>query len=422
MKKITTALLSLLAAVTMSAQSMYIHQGNVVTVVNSSTAGDMTYTQATLTANGVTFNLDEVDSIVIHNDEVRTDSVIITYNETTANILIPVQVAKYLTTTINGAHVAIESTQTEVDTTETIYALCGTSSNGSFYQKGVYKCTLRLNGVTLNNPDSAAINFQNGKRIDIRVTDGTVNNLSDNGEGGEQKACLRVKGHAEFKDAGTLNIAAHAAHAFKSGEYTRIRRSFGTLNITSAVKDAMHVGQYFLMNGGTVNISGAQGDGIQVEYTTNKADTLNGQMHIKAGTINIALDGNDMDGLKADSILSIIGGNITITMNGDGGKGINCQSADVTNTNGETTLTLAVNGKMLTVIENGMPNNKRPICFKTEEDMYFHFGTINCNTKDSEAKGLRVGNNYYYTRKAVYKLNGKTATPDVTGAMYLRQN
>lgn len=419
MKKIATILLALLAFVSVSAQSLYIYKGSVITVVNSSTAGEMTYTPTTLTANGVTFNLDEIDSIVVRDGEIRTDSVIITYSGTTAQVLMPVQVAKHATATIKGAHVAIESTQT--DSTETIYALSGNSSNGSFYQKGVYKCTLRLNGLTLNNPDSAAINFQNGKRIDICVTDGTINTLSDNGEGGDQKACLRIKGHAEFKDAGTLNIAAHAAHAFKSGEYTRIRKSFGTLNITSAVKDGMHVGQYFLMNGGKINISGASGDGIQVEATTNQLDSLNGQMHIKGGDIDITLDGDDMDGLKTDALLSVLGGTINVTMNGNGAKAINAYCADVTDSISSPVFNLTVNGDMLTVVENGISNNKRPICFKTEEDMYFHFGTINAFTRNtSDAKGMKIGNNYYYTRKAVYKLNGKTATPDVTGAMYLR--
>ena len=108
-------------------------------------------------------------------------------------------------------------------------------------------------------------------------------------------------------------------------------------------------------------------------------------------------------------------------MNGNGAKAINAYCADVTDSISSPVFNLTVNGNMLTVVENGISNNKRPICFKTEEDMYFHFGTINAFTPNTtDAKGMKIGNNYYYTRKAVYKLNGKTATPDVTGAMYLR--
>ena len=55
MKKIATILLALLAFVSVSAQSLYIYKGSVITVVNSSTAGEMTYTPTTLTANGVTY-------------------------------------------------------------------------------------------------------------------------------------------------------------------------------------------------------------------------------------------------------------------------------------------------------------------------------------------------------------------------------
>ena len=58
-------------------------------------------------------------------------------------------------------------------------------SNGNFFQDGEYKCTVVLNGVSLTSQRGAAIDIQNGKRIDIEVVDGTTNTFVDCA-GGEQ--------------------------------------------------------------------------------------------------------------------------------------------------------------------------------------------------------------------------------------------
>jgi hypothetical protein len=90
-------------------------------------------------------------------------------------------------------------------TDEVTYTLSGAAAKGSFYMDGEYKSTIALNGVNLTNPDSAAICIDNGKRINVVLTDGTSNTLVD-GVGGTQKACFFINGHAEFKGSGAPNL------------------------------------------------------------------------------------------------------------------------------------------------------------------------------------------------------------------------
>lgn len=406
MKKLLLLISGLVPALLLSAQSMYIHQGNVATMVNAELTGDMFYSTTALTVRNLQFPLSTIDSISFSDSNVRTDSVIVKYSGTTAKVFVPIEVLPYLTITATDAHVSIVSTQLEGS--EIKYGLTGTSSDGSFYQEGSYKCTLYLNNLDLTNTKGAAINIENGKRIEVDVPTGTTNSLTDCA-GGTQSACFHIKGHAEFKGGGVLNIVGKTGHAYKSKEYTEFKSSFGTLNITGAANDAIHISQYFKMNGGTVNISGAAGDGIQVDTTSNKTDELNGQMILNAGSVTIVSTGNGAGGLKADSLFTCTGGTYNITMSGSNSDGVTAHAANINSTTSVPTFTINQKGGYLTDA-NG--DKKKSSCFKTDADMYFHAGTITANATGTKAKGIKVGGNYYYT------VNAKTnVTPEVTGQM-----
>ena len=142
-------------------------------------------------------------------------------------------VAQYLTITQEGAHVSI--TQSDDLAEEITYTLSGTTTDGEFYMSGSYKATLALNGLTLTNAtpvySGATIHVQNGKRINMKVITGTTNTLVD-AASGSQKGCLYVKGHAEFKQNGTLNIVGNVKHGIKAGEYVSVKNA--TINVTSS--------------------------------------------------------------------------------------------------------------------------------------------------------------------------------------------
>ena len=179
-----------------------------------------------------------------------------------------------------------------------------------------------LNGVSLTSQRGAAIDIQNGKRIDIEVVDGTTNTFVDCA-GGEQKACFFVNGHPEFKGSGTINITGNTKHAYSSDEYTRLKSSAGTFNIISATGgDGMHINQYLLMEGGNIIVRNVADDGIQVEITNDETDEMNGQMIIQNGKMDIEVNSPDVKALRSDSLMTINGGNITIEVTGDGSKGM----------------------------------------------------------------------------------------------------
>ena len=309
------------------------------------------------------------------------NNVAVNFNGNTATVTVDDNVAQYITVTQNGAHILIA--QSDEVAEEITYTLSGTSNDGELYMSGSFKATIELNGLTLTNTNpiysGAAIHVQNSKRIDVKVITGTTNTLAD-AASGSQKGCLYVKGHAEFKQYGTLNVVGHKSHGIKAGEYISIKNA--TINITSAVDDGLSCNQYFLMESGVLNISGTGDDGIQCDLdgttstgmTTNHEDEDSGNIYISGGNItincpglavkgiksagdvyisdnaviNVTTTGNGMwdttdleakasCGLDADGNITISGGTLTFTATGSGGKGMKCNGF-LTISGGNTTV------------------------------------------------------------------------------------
>ena len=133
-----------------------------------------------------------------------------------------------------------------------------------------------------------------------------------------------MKGHAEFKQQGTLNIVGNVIHGIKAGEYITLKNA--TLNITSAVGDGISCNEYFLMQSGNITISGTGDDGIQWDLdgdtstgeTVNHEDEDSGNMYISGGSINITSTATAAKGIKCAGDMNIGGGTITVTTTGKG--------------------------------------------------------------------------------------------------------
>ncbi len=177
-------------------------------------------------------------------------------------------------------------------------------------------------GLTLTNPSGAAIDIENGKKINVTVKKGTVSTLTD-GTGGQQKACIYIKGHAELKGQGTLNVGGRTAHAIKTGDEMTVKNL--TLNITEAVSDGIHANAYFLMESGTLTVSNVGGDAIQAELdgtastgvTTGHDDEDTGNIYIEGGTLTLTTTGAGTKCLKSEGTVSIADGTLTLTASGD---------------------------------------------------------------------------------------------------------
>lgn len=291
---------------------------------------------ATFSVADSTYDCATIDSItVVH-------TVTVTFDGDTAYV--DLGHAANVTDTIKGAHVNIVSTNTK---SELEFVLQGESAHGSLTYDGPLKCKFYLNGLNLTSDEGAAINIQCGKRVDLILKEGTENFLVD-APNGEQKGALYCKGHLEVSGGGSLTVSGNSRHAIATKEYMQIKKSTGSITVNKAVSDAMHIGQYFLMEGGTLNLSGQGGEGIQVEtmtIVTEDNDTIpnpekedNGLMFIRGGQLNITAGAPTSKAIKAPTDLTISGGTFEIAASGPGTKGISVSGNMLVNQDDNTTV------------------------------------------------------------------------------------
>lgn len=307
---------------TMSAQqSLNLISGNVAYVFDTSNVGVINYTSAnTVNILGNEFNLAGIDKMAVKDFIIDDNTVLVEYSGENAFVSIAGNLSSYVTANVNGAHVSIAQNDNVSENTcgEITYILKGRSDYGSLILAGSYKASVELQGLTLTNPEGAAIDIQNGKRTSLSSKNGTVNTLID-GADGSQKAALYCKGHLELKGKGELNVTGKTGHAISAKEYVEMKNC--TVNINGAVKDGINCAQYFLIESGVLNIAGIDGDGIQVDFkdAEGERDTEDrGSLTIKGGTINISITGTAAKGFKTEGDFAISGGDVTIHSSGAG--------------------------------------------------------------------------------------------------------
>ena len=314
MKRIAIIICCILCLTTANAQSLNVKIGEIIYVHKAANTGEMTFSNGTtLTIEGKTYSIADINEIDINNNSIDDNTVNVTYNGNSAQVTIAGNIAKYLTVTANGSDISILQDNSLAD--EITYTLTGNSSDGSFFMDGEYKATLALDNLSLTNANGAPIDIENGKRINVILTGS--NTLTDCANG-SHNACFYINGHPEISGTGSLTVSGNTKHAITAGDYMQIES--GTINVNSAMSDGFHVDQYFKMDGGNITIQ-AKGDGIDCEFKgVNKGtkDTYenNGFVFINNGTLTITSTGDASKGLKCDSSVVITGGNVNITTSG----------------------------------------------------------------------------------------------------------
>jgi hypothetical protein len=357
---------------------------------------------ATFTIGDKTFETSAIDSItVVH-------TVTVTYNGEQA--LVDLGHAPNVTYTTDGAHVSILSTNTK---NELEFVLQGESTQGSLTYDGPLKCKFYLNGLNLQSDRGAAIDIQCGKRVDLILVPGTENILVD-APGGTQKAALYCKGHLEVEGSGSLTVTGNTKHGIASKEYMQLKKSTGTITVNKAVSDAMHVGQYFLMNGGTLTLSGQGGDGLQLEISTLDDDVTpnpekedNGQMFIRGGSLNITADKEDVKGIKVPGDLTVSGGTFQILASGDGSKGISVSGNMLVNEDDNTTL-MQIRATGNIYEDEETEDESRCMGIKVDGNLTVNAGTIRVANTGKGSRGIRVHGNYTVSPGATVQANVKT--------------
>ena len=401
------------------AQTMHVQVGQVAYAFPAEQAGVMTYVAgSTVHIMDKVFALSDVDMMYVDGIEVVDNRVAVVYNGETASVSVAGNVAKYLTINVSGAHVNIAQSDDLAE--EITYSLSGSSEDGEFYMSGSYKATIELNGLSLTNTtpvtSGAAVHVQNGKRIKVKVMEGTSNMLED-AAAGEQKGALYVKGHPEFSGKGTLMVKGHVKHAIKSGEYMTLKDA--TLKVLSAAGDGLNCGQYFLMKSGVLDISGVTDDGIQCDIddtdvgstgeTADHEDEDSGNIYLAGGQITINTAGIAAKGVKSEGDLMVTGGVIAITTTGKGKwdeedlktKAAACLGSDakVVIAGGTLTLTSTGAGGKGINCDAAFEMSGGEVTIVTQGALYYHNGT----TENTNYTGNtdNVNSDYYSSSKGV---------------------
>lgn len=375
-------------------QYFYLWQDGNYTRFDRSLVGEMPFTVmgSYLNIGGVAYDVLTIDSLTFTAPVLDlSDKVVVRYTGNTATVTVPAGVSG-VTYQIQGAHVTLTSTNT-VDELE--YVLQGESSDGSLLYYGDYKCKFYLNGLDLTSAKGAAIDLQCGKRIELILQEGTDNYLQDCA-GGVQKAALNCDGHLEFEDGGTLTVAGKTGHAIRSNEYLLIKRTTGKVIVTEAVKDGLHCGQYFQMNGGYVSVTGNLGDCIQAELTQNPQDELNGQLLVKGGKLDLTVAGDDVKGLKSDRNMTISGGEINIQVPGNGSKGISSNVHLYVN-EADAPVSIAIQATGDTFLDTTTGDAKKCMGIKVDFNMTVSGGQIKVVNTGKESCGIKVDGTYTKT-------------------------
>ena len=398
MKKVGMMIIALLLTIVAGAQTLNVQVGDVTYQFPAAQTGDMTYSNGTtLTIMDKEFAISDITGMVVDKSEVTDNQVTVSYNGTSAKVTVAGNVAQYLTPVVSGAHVSIAQSDDLAE--EVTYTLSGESTDGEFYMSGSYKTTVELNGLTLTNTtpvkSGAAVHIQNGKRIKVKVCNGTVNTLTD-AVGGSQKGCLYVKGHAEFAQKGTLNIIGNVKHGIKTGEYMTLKNA--TINITKAAGDGINCAQFFQMTSGKIAISGVSDDGIQCDIedstvgstgeTTDHEDEDTGNIYLEGGDITASVTADAAKAIKAEGDIRATGTNVTATTSGGG------------------------------VWDADKVKTKSSSCMSADGNMLISGGTLTLTSTGAGGKGINVDGNFTATGGSVtINTSGNAVVASSTGTL-----
>ena len=228
---------------------------------------------------------------------------------------------------VSGGNVTIDNT---AFSEKIRYELSGSSSNGSLKIYSKNKQALILNGLSLTNPNGAAINNQGKKRCFVVVKG--ANSLADGPTytytGDEdEKAAFFSEGQLIFSGDGSLTVTATGKAAITSDDYVRVMAS-PSITVSSSAGHGIRGKDFITISDGTINAT--------VSAAGKKGFSSDSLVCITGGTTTIKVTGGVLTektssgttdysgaaGIKADQVFEMSGGEVNIESTGAGGKGI----------------------------------------------------------------------------------------------------
>ena len=282
--------------------------------------------------------------------------------------------------TVNGGHV----TANHGSEKKICYVLNGTTASGSFTVVGDKKYAVKLCGVSITNPDSAALNLLSGKRAYVILADGTTNTLTD-GSGGSQKGALYCKGKLLFNGSGRLSVTGNTNNGIHSADYIVFRKG-SNIYVKSTANHGIKANDGVFINGGILNVevSAAAAKGINSESHV----IVNGGRTTVLTTGNGVYDSEDKEakgaaGIKADSTFIVNAGELRLKSTGSGGKGINADG--VACFNGGSVMIVTSGGQF-----SGSGDTSSPKAIKVDGDLTVTGGRIWVRTSGYNGEGIET--------------------------------
>lgn len=263
------------------------------------------------------------------------------------------------------------------------YVLSGTTASGSVTIMGEKKCEVKLNGVNITSPDSAALNILCKKRAFVYVADGTDNTLTDTSSDNDHKGALYAKGKLLFHGKGTLNVYGRHNNAIHSADYIIFNKG-NNIYANSTANHGVKANDGIFINGGILNVevSAAAAKGINCEDSI----IVRGGRTTVLTTGNGTYDSTEADakgsaGIKSDTNVVLHDGEVRLKSSGSGGKGVNADG------------TVTVNGGSLYVITTGSQykygsQTSSPKGVKSDSDLTINGGTVKVRTSGSNGEGI----------------------------------
>ena len=281
---------------------------------------------------------------------------------------------------VNGGHVTVNHGSSK----GICYVVSGTTTNGSLTVVGDKKYAVKLNGVNITNPDSAALNLLSGKRAYIILADGTTNTLED-GKGGSHKGALYCKGKLLFNGSGSLSVTGNTNNGIHSADYIVFRKG-NNIYVKSTAGNGIKANDGVFVNGGILN----------VEVSASAAKGINSESHIviNGGRTTVLTTGDgtyDTEGkevkgaagIKADSTLTVNGGELKLKSTGSGGKGI---STDMdANFNGGSVYVVTTGGQFMSNNDTSSPKG-----IKADGNITINGGKIWVRTSGYNGEGIET--------------------------------
>lgn len=218
-----------------------------------------------------------------------------------------------------GGSGAVVSGSTLTITSAGVYVLSGTLNDGQIIvdTASTDKVWVVLNGVDITCSTGPAIYIKSADKVFLMLAAGSDNSVADGSaydlaEGEDEPySAIYCKDDLTINGTGSLTVTANYRHGIVSKDDLYI--TGGTITVT-AVENGIRGRDCVAICGGTITIN-AGTDGIK---SNNETDETVGWVSIDGGTFNITTE--DGDGIQAESVLQIRGGDLTIRTGGGSGS------------------------------------------------------------------------------------------------------